>query len=73
MGITYQDIEYKKHQKVKFVNPTDIRIVDPQTNDIIWQEGVIQFFSKKKLSAYIKIKNLDSPVKISLFCVIPCK
>ena len=69
--MTYRGILFKKHQKVKFVIPTDIRIVDPETNDILWQKGTIQFFSSNKLCAYIKIKNLDTPIKVSLFCVLP--
>jgi len=29
--LIYQGIEYKKHQRVKFVIPTDERIIDPHT------------------------------------------
>ena len=31
----YQGIEYKKHQRVKFVIPTDERIIDPQTDKVL--------------------------------------
>ena len=43
----YQGIEYKKHQRVKFVIPTDERIIDPVTDKVLWRYGTIQFFAKK--------------------------
>ena len=67
----YQGIEYKKHQKVKFVIPTDLRIVDPKTKKILWRYGVIQFFSKKTKSAWILEDNAKKNIQISLFCVLP--
>ena len=67
----YQGIEYKKHQRVKFVIPTDFRIIDPQTEKIIWRYGVIQFFSKKTKSAWILEDNAKKNIQISLFCVLP--
>jgi len=67
----YQGIEYKKHQIVKFVIPTDFRIIDPQTDEINWRYGVIQFFSKKTKSAWILEDNAKKNIQISLFCVLP--
>ena len=67
----YQNIEYKKHQRVKFVIPTDFRIIDPQTDKINWRYGVIQFFSKKTKSAWILEDNAKKNIQISLFCVLP--
>jgi len=67
----YQGIEYKKHQRVKFVIPTDFRIIDPQTDKINWRYGVIQFFSKKTKSAWILEDNAKKNIQISLFCVLP--
>ena len=67
----YQNIEYKKHQKVKFVIPTDERIVDPQTNNILWRFGIIQFFAKNNISAYILEDKAKKNIKVSLFCVVP--
>ena len=67
----YQGITYKKHQKVKFVIPTDFRIIDPQTDKINWRYGVIQFFSKKTKSAWILEDNAKKNIQISLFCVLP--
>ena len=69
--MNYQGIEYKKHQKVKFVIPTDIRIIDPQTNSIRWKYGSIEFFSTNKISAWVLEKGTKEPIKISLFCVLP--
>ena len=67
----YQGITYKKHQRVKFVIPTDFRIIDPQTDKINWRFGVIQFFSKKTKSAWILEDNAKKNIQISLFCVLP--
>ena len=67
----YQGIEYKKHQRVKFVIPTDFRIIDPQTDEINWRYGFIQFFSKKTKSAWILEDNAKKNIQISLFCVLP--
>jgi hypothetical protein len=67
----YQGITYKKHQKVKFVIPTDLRIIDPQTKKILWRYGTIQFFAKNTKSAWILENNAKETVKISLFCVLP--
>ena len=67
----YQGIEYKKLQRVKFVIPTDFRIIDPQTDKINWRYGVIQFFSKKTKSAWILEDNAKKNIQISLFCVLP--
>jgi len=67
----YQGIEYKKHQRVKFVIPTDFRIIDPQTDEINWRYGVIQFFSKKTKAAWILEDNAKKNIQISLFCVLP--
>ena len=69
--MTYQGIEYKKHQKVKFIIPTDYRIIDPQTKKIIWRYGTIQFFSNNKISAWVLETGAKEPIKISLFCVLP--
>ena len=67
----YQGITYKKYQRVKFVIPTDFRIIDPQTEVINWRYGVIQFFSKKTKSAWILEDNAKTNIQISLFCVLP--
>lgn len=67
----YQGITYKKHQRVKFVIPTDFRIIDPQTDEINWRYGVIQFFSKKNRTAWILEDNAKKNIQISLFCVLP--
>ena len=67
----YQGITYKKHQRVKFVIPTDFRIIDPQTDEINWRYGVIQFFSKKTKAAWILEDNAKKNIQISLFCVLP--
>ena len=69
--MTYQGITYKKHQRVKFVIPTDFRIINPQTDEINWRYGVIQFFSKKTKSAWILEDNAKNNIQISLFCVLP--
>ena len=67
----YQGITYKKHQRVKFVVPTDFRIIDPKTDEINWRYGVIQFFSKKNSTAWILEDNAKKNIQISLFCVLP--
>lgn len=67
----YQGITYKKHQRVKFVIPTDFRIIDPKTDEINWRYGVIQFFSKKNRTAWILEDNAKKNIQISLFCVLP--
>ena len=67
----YQGIEYKKHQKVKFVIPSDYRIIDPQTKRILWKYGTIQFFAKNTKAAWVVENGSKEPVKISLFCVLP--
>jgi hypothetical protein len=79
--LIYQKIEYKKHQKVKFVIPTDLRIIDPQTKDlriidpqtkeILWRFGVIQLFASKSKSAWILENGAKENIRISLFCVLP--
>tara|TARA_R100001509_G_scaffold5810_1_gene3492 strand:+ start:3558 stop:3773 length:216 start_codon:yes stop_codon:yes gene_type:complete len=67
----YQGIEYKKHQKVKFVIPTDERIIDPKTKSIRWKYGTIEFFSTDKISAWVLEIGFKEPIKISLFCILP--
>ena len=67
----YQGIEYKKHQKVKFVIPTDLRIIDPQTKRILWKYGTIQFLANNKISAWVLEKGTKEPIRISLFCILP--
>ena len=67
----YQGIKYKKHQKVKFVIPSDYRIIDPQTKRILWKYGTIQFFANDTKSAWIIENDTKEPVKISLFCILP--
>lgn len=67
----YQNIEYKKHQKVKFVIPTDNRIIDPQTKRILWKYGTIKFFAKNTKAAWILENGTKETVKISLFCILP--
>jgi len=67
----YQGITYKKHQRVKFVIPTDERIIDPQTEQVIWRYGTIQFFSKKTKSAWILEDDAKKNIQISLFCILP--
>jgi len=69
--LIYQNIEYKKHQKVKFVIPTDLRIVDRQTKKILWRYGIIKFFSTNTKSAWIVENGTKESIKISLFCVLP--
>jgi len=71
MEMTYQGIEYKKHQKVKFVIPTDNRIIDPQTKRILWKYGTIKFFAKNTKAAWILENGTKETVKISLFCILP--
>ena len=65
----YQGIDYKKKQKVKFVIPTDERIIDPKTKSIRWKYGSIEFFSTDKISAWVLEKGTKEPIKISLFCI----
>lgn len=67
----YQGIEYKKHQKVKFVIPSDYRIIDPQTKKILWKYGTIKFFANDTKSAWVVENGSKEPVKISLFCILP--
>ena len=67
----YQGIEYKKHQRVKFVIPTDERIIDPQTDKVLWRYGTIQFFTKKAISAWILEDGAKENIRVSLFCVSP--
>ena len=67
----YQSIKYKKHQKVKFVIPSDYRIIDPQTKRILWKYGTIKFFAKNTKSAWVLENGTKEPVKISLFCILP--
>jgi len=67
----YQGIEYKKHQRVKFVIPTDERIIDPQTDKVLWRYGTIQFFTKKTISAWILEDGAKENIRVSLFCVSP--
>ena len=67
----YQGIEYKKHQRVKFVISTDERIIDPQTDKVLWRYGTIQFFTKKAISAWILEDGAKENVRVSLFCVHP--
>jgi len=69
--LIYQKIEYKKHQKVKFVIPTDERIIDPKTKSIRWRYGTIEFFSKNFKAAWILEKGTKENIRISLFCVLP--
>ena len=37
--IEYRGIKYKKNQEVKFIVPTDYRIVDPQTKENTLEKG----------------------------------
>ena len=67
----YQGREYKKHQRVKFVIPTDERIIDPVTDKVLWRYGTIQFFTKKSISAWILEDGAKENVRVSLFCVSP--
>ena len=67
----YQNIEYKKHQRVKFVIPSDYRIIDPQTKRILWKYGTIQFFANDKISAWVLENGTKEPIRISLFCILP--
>lgn len=67
----YQNIEYKKNQKVKFVIPTDLRIIDPQTKKILWKYGTIQLFANKTKAAWILEDGAKENIKISLFCILP--
>ena len=69
--MNYQGIEYKKHQKIKFVIPTDYRIIDTKTKKILWRYGTIKFFAKNTKSAWILENGTKETVKISLFCVLP--
>ena len=64
----YQGIDYKKKQKVKFVIPTDERIIDPKTKSIRWKYGSIEFFSTDKISAWVlEKKALKSQLKFHYF------
>jgi len=67
----YQGKEFKKHQRVKFVIPTDERIIDPQTDKVLWRYGTIQFFTKKSISAWILEDGAKENIRVSLFCVSP--
>jgi len=67
----YQGIEYKKHQRVKFVIPTDEKIINPQTDKVLWRYGTIQFFTKKSISAWILEDGAKENIRVSLFCVSP--
>ena len=67
----YRGIEFKKHQRVKFVIPTDERIIDPQTDKVLWRYGTIQFFTKKTISAWILEEGAKENIRVSLFCVSP--
>ena len=67
----YRGFNYKKNQKVKFVIPSDYRIIDPQTKRILWKYGTIQFFASDKISAWVLEDGTKETVKISLFCVLP--
>ena len=67
----YQGIEYKKHQKVKFIIPTDERIIDPKTKSIRCRYGTIEFFPKNLKAAWILEKGAKENIRISLFCVLP--
>ena len=69
--MNYRGIEYKNHQRVKFVIPTDERIIDPQTDKVLWKYGTIQFFTKKAISAWILEDKSKENVRVSLFCVHP--
>jgi len=71
LGMIYQNIEYKKNQKVKFVIPTDLRIIEPQTKKILWKYGTIQLFANNKISAWVLENNTKEPIRISLFCILP--
>ena len=67
----YQGKEFKKYQRVKFVIPTDERIIDPVTDKVLWRYGTIQFFTKKSISAWILEDGAKENVRVSLFCVSP--
>jgi len=67
----YQGKEFKKHQRVKFVIPTDERIIDPVTDKVLWRYGTIQFFTKKSISAWILEDGAKENVRVSLFCILP--
>ena len=67
----YQGKEFKKHQRIKFVIPTDERIIDPVTDKVLWRYGTIQFFTKKSISAWILEDGAKENVRVSLFCISP--
>lgn len=67
----YRGFNYKKYQKVKFVIPSDYRIIDPQTKRILWKYGTIQFFANDKISAWVLENGTKEPIRISLFCILP--
>jgi len=69
--LIYQGITYKKHQKVKFVIPSDNRIIDPQTKKILWKYGTIKFIANNKISAWVLENGTKEPIRISLFCILP--
>ena len=39
MTTEYRGVVFKKNDKVKFVIPTDDRIIDPQKKNIIWRNN----------------------------------
>tara|TARA_R100000329_G_scaffold49431_2_gene45494 strand:+ start:2063 stop:2284 length:222 start_codon:yes stop_codon:yes gene_type:complete len=71
MAIKYRGFEYKKNQSVKFVIPTDYRIINPEDKNIIWRYGKIKYFSNDKKSCYLNENGIKEVVRISLFCVLP--
>lgn len=71
MTAEYRGVVFKKNDKVKFVIPTDDRIIDPQTKNIIWRYGVLKFFTKNRKSCYILERGSEETIRISLFCVLP--
>jgi len=71
MTLNYRGVVYRKNTEVRFIIPTDHRIVDPQTKNILWRKGSLEFFSKDKLSCYIKENGTKNNIRISLFCVLP--
>ena len=71
MTTEYRGVVFKKNDKVKFVIPTDDRIIDPQTKNIIWRYGVLKFLLRIVRVSYILEKGSEETIRISLFCVLP--
>ena len=67
----YQGIEYKKHQKIKFVEAaTDF--IDPPTQEILWRCGKILFQVKSEHGAIsYYIEENKKKVKVSRYLIFP--